>query len=433
MQVSAAGVGGMGAAGMSAAAMECLLHGDVDARDDQLTDDPLVTTVGATKDLLVPQLVLDWMDENQFAQAHDGWHLVRKWDQSCRKSNATAATCAAAQTLANEGLSRAPIQQGAPGDGYAFMVMHRHMIRMLKMSFPKHEALFSAFDHVPRTQSDSQNPTSWKNISWTADNIQGFDILENIEQHLDQFATEDDLGQYIENTYKWTAQNPTEAVIAAGSGLHGALHSQWSVNGSPANLIMQSVDVKNFIFWKLHGWIDNVWERYRKAKGIGEDDAKYQQALFDQCMEMYSLQPRNRNASQRTAGAGGAGGAAGSGPVTETGYFAQNVRPIFDSTCAGCHSAIGPSAGMTLGGAGVTSAAVRAGLVGVKSTNNQYDLIEPNHPELSWLYLKASGDVAAVSCTTTCNRETMPPSGTSLTAAQLAMLKQWITNGATDN
>ena len=87
---------------------------------------------------------------------------------------------------------------------------------------------------------------------------------------------------------------------------------------------------------------------------------------------------------------------------------------------------------MTLGGAGVTSAAVRAGLVSVKSTNNQYDLIEPSHPELSWVYLKASGQVTTVSCTSACNRETMPPSGASLTAAQLGMLQQWIQNGATD-
>jgi hypothetical protein len=430
---SAGGMGGSagaaGMAGMNAAELHCLLHADVDARDDQLTNAPLMKTVGLSQDLLVPQIVLDWMDEHEFAQAHDGWHLVRKWDQSCRKSNATAASCSAAQTLVNQGLWRADVQQGAPGDGYAFMVMHRHMIRMLKMSFPKHEALFSGFEHVPRTTSDAQNPTSWKAISWTADNIKGFDTLENIEQHLDQFPTEDDLGQYIENTYKWTAAQPTAPVNAPGSGLHGALHSQWAVNGSPANLILQSVDVRNYTFWKLHGWIDNVWERYRKAKGMKEDDASYQKALMDQCMEMYTLQPSHRKMAQMpTAGAGGTAGSA----APETGYFAQNVRPFLDSTCAGCHSAIGPSAGMTLGGAGVSSADVMKGIVSSKSTNGQYNLIEPSHPELSWVYLKASGDVATVSCTSACNRESMPPSGSALTAAQLGMLKQWIQNGATN-
>jgi hypothetical protein len=420
--------GAAGMAGTTAAEMHCLLHSAVDARDDQLTNAPLMKTVGLSQDLLVPQIVLDWMDEHEFSQAHDGWHLVRKWDQSCRKSNATAASCSAAQTLVNQGLWRADVQQGAPGDGYAFMVMHRHMIRMLKMSFPKHEALFSGFEHVPRSTSDAQNPTSWKAISWSADNIKGFDILENIEQHLDQFPTEDDLGQYIENTYKWTAQQPTAPVNAPGSGLHGALHSQWAVNGSPANLILQAVDVRNYTFWKLHGWIDNVWERYRKAKGMKEDDVSYQQALMDQCMEMYTLQPSHRKTAQMPqAGAGG-----GTAPAPETGYFAQNVRPFLDSTCAGCHSAIGPSAGMTLGGAGVSSVDVMKGIVSNKSTNGQYNLIEPNHPELSWVYLKASGDVASVSCTGACNRESMPPSGASLSAAQLGMLKQWIQNGATD-
>jgi hypothetical protein len=87
---------------------------------------------------------------------------------------------------------------------------------------------------------------------------------------------------------------------------------------------------------------------------------------------------------------------------------------------------------MTLGGAGVSSVDVMKGIVSNKSTNGQYNLIEPNHPELSWVYLKASGDVASVSCTSACNRESMPPSGASLSAAQLGMLKQWIQNGATD-
>jgi hypothetical protein len=426
-QHSAAGSGGMGGM-MAQAEQHCLLHASVDPRDDQLSSEPLVMNVGADKDLLVPQLVLDWMNEQQFAEAHDGWHLVRKWDQTCRQSNAPA-TCAAAQRLVSQGLSRAPVQQGAPGDGLAFMMMHRHMIQMLKTTFPKHADLFLGFKKVPKTQNDAENPAPWRAISWTSSNLKGFDTLENIEQHLDQFPTEDDLGQYIENTYRWTQQSPMSPVNAPGSGLHGALHSQWSVNGSPANLIQQAVDVKNFTFWKLHGWIDDVWQRYRVAKNLKEDDPAYQKLLLDQCMEMYTLQPRHRNMSQIPGGpAAGSGGTM----APETGVFATMVRPMFDSTCAGCHSAIAPTAGMTLGGAGVSSAEVRQGLVGVKATNNEYALIEPGMPMKSWLYLKASGGAATASCTNACDRESMPPSGGGLSAAQLTTLRTWIENGATD-
>jgi len=419
-----------GSGSMSAAQMHCLYEHNVDPRDEMLTNEPLMHTSGSQKDLLVPQIVLDWMAEREFESAHDAWHLVRKWDQSCLKSNATASSCRAAQRLLDQGLERAPIQQGAPGDGLAFMVMHRHMIHMLKESFPKHTALFDGFKKVPRTKDDPENPTPWRNISWTSDNIKGFDILENIEKNLDMFPTEDALGNYIENTYVWTPERPMSPTNKAGSGLHGALHSQWSVSGSPGNLIDQAIDVRNYSFWKLHGWIDDVWQRYRVAKGLKDDDPKYLQDLHDQCMEMYYLKKSNRKLPM--TGTPGAAGSGAPSPTMETGYFATQVRPFLDSTCGGCHSAIGPSAGLTLGGKGISSKEVISGLVGQKSTNGQYNLIEPRDPLRSWVYVKASGDVATIACTGNCERQTMPPSGAGLTAPQLDALKQWIMNGATE-
>jgi hypothetical protein len=303
--------------------------------------------------------------------------------------------------------------------------MHRHMIQTLKATFPKHAALFAGFKQVPRSKADPENPTPWRNVSWSADNLKGFDILENIEQHLSMFETEDDLGGYIENTYRWTAQSPTTPANLAGDGLHGALHAQWSVNGSPANLIDQAVDVKNHSFWKLHGFIDDIWERYRKAKGLGDDDPAYQKIMLEQCMEMYTLMPSHRANAPGRPDAGPDAGA------PELGVFAQTVRPIFDSVCGGCHSALGPTAGLTLGGPGVSSAEVRQGLVGVLATNGEYALIAPGEPDKSWVYLKASGEAANASCTRACDRESMPPSGTRLSAAQLMTLRQWILSGAT--
>jgi hypothetical protein len=411
---------------MTQAMSQCKLHTEPDVRDAKLTDEPLKMTVGLSQDTLMPQIVLDWMDENQFAEAHDGWHLVRKWDQTCRKSNAT--TCSASQRLTSQGLARAPVQQGAPGDGLAFMMMHRHMIHMLNTAFPTHPKLFSGFATVPKKTSDADNPQPWRDIGWSSDNLTGFDTLEHIEQHLDKFPTDDDLGQYIENTYRWTATTPMSPVSLPGSGLHGALHSQWSVSGSPANLIQQSVDVKNYAFWKLHGWIDNVWDRYRKAKGLKEDEPAYMKLMEEQCMEMFMLQPKNRTGMQPTTG--GTTSPTGS-TAPETGMFAQQVRPFLDSTCGGCHSPIAPTAGVTLGGMGISSAEIIEGLVGMKASNGEFALVEPGSPEKSWLYLKASGDVKSVTCTSACDRESMPPSGMGLSAPQIASLKQWIMAGAT--
>lgn len=404
----------------------CLLKHAYDPRDEMLTNEPLVWEGGGAMDLLVPQIVLDWMEENEFESAHDGWHLVRKWDQSCLMSNAPP-TCRAASRLVMQGLERAPIQQGGPGDGLAFMAMHRHMIIMLKETFPKHTALFDGFTKVPRTADDKENPVPGHRINWSSDNIKGFDILENIEKNLSMFATEDDLGNYIENTYRWTAQTPMQPTNQPGSGLHGALHSQWAVSGSPGNLIEQAVDVRNYSFWKLHGWIDNIWERYRVAKGLKADDADYKKIMLEQCNEMFYLKKSNRNMPMQPTGSTSMSGAAGN---AETGQFATQVRPFLDSTCGGCHSAIGPSAGVTLGGMNISSAEVLEGLVGKKSSNGEYNLIEPGAPERSWVYLKASGESSTVMCKSACGRGKMPPSGDGLTAAQLQALSKWIKDGA---
>jgi hypothetical protein len=404
----------------------CSYHGAPDPRDEMITsNNAVVVGTGSNQDTRLPQVVVDWMKEREFAEAHDAWHLIRRWDQGCRKSNAPAAGCRSAERLEADGLWRAEAQQGAPGDGYAFMVMHRHMIHMLKQSFPKHQELFRGFTKVPRTRADTENPMPWRNISWTSGNLTGFDILENIEKNLSKFATEDDLGRFFQVTFRWSAQAPNTPSNEPGSGLHGALHSQWAVFGSPANLIDQKVDVYNFAFWKLHGWADDVWERYRKAKGITEEDATFKKISLEQCREMLALRPSARKA--------GPAPDAGVPVGNESGVFAREVRPILEARCAGCHGASGAMAGVILGGAGVPSSEIIGDLVGTKASNGQYNLVEAGQPDQSWLYLKASGMSATVACTGACNREKMPPSGTGLSTTELNTIKQWIQSGAGEN
>ena len=55
-----------------------------------------------------------------------------------------------------------------------------------------------------------------------------------------------------------------------------ALHN----NGVPVNnqkhaANNNNVNIDAYLFWKLHGWIDNVWDRYRAAKNKTANDADY--------------------------------------------------------------------------------------------------------------------------------------------------------------
>ena len=70
-------------------------------------------------------------------------------------------------------------------------------------------------------------------------------------------------------------------------GLHFLLHAKWARAGNTTHGVNNtSSNIDNYMFWKLHGWIDNVWEKYRVAKGLKPTDAKYKADLAAQCREM---------------------------------------------------------------------------------------------------------------------------------------------------
>ncbi len=273
----------------------CSMVMPADPRDEFIaSSEPVVWRSNRARDVLLPQIVIDWMDELELQEAHNAWHTTRRWDDICGESFARFEDCDFAQSLVAEGLWRAEYQQGAPGAGVAFLHMHRHMIQMFKSAFPKHADLFAGWSHVPRSRVDPANPPPWRTITWSRDNLTGFDILENIEDHIDEFPNDDELGLYIESTFRWTPETPFVGDDRPGAGVHGALHGQWAISRSPANLGRTDTALPNFVFWKLHGFIDDVWSRYRAAKGLRDDDADYRAVAHAECRLMHFLAPVNR-------------------------------------------------------------------------------------------------------------------------------------------
>jgi hypothetical protein len=194
------------------------------------------------------------------------------------------------------------------------------------------------------------------------------------------------------------------------------------------------------MFWKLHGWIDNVWEKYRVAKGLTKDGSpqmqKYKQDLAQACHEMDTeIQILRSNNGMTVLDC--------PPDVDESGDFHSKVRPLFESAsnhCASCHgpSQASPYANLTLGGAVSSKCLVQRLTSSMSLGGGQFKLVEPGDPDKSWLYLKASGKAASAGCSSTdpnkpCNTATMPPNGTgvpTMTDAELAILRQWIADGA---
>ena len=102
------------------------------------------------------------------------------------------------------------------------------------------------------------------------------------------------------------------------------------------------MNLANFMFCKLHGWVDDIWERYRVAKGFTADEPRLKAALAQQCHEMHALAAALEETPEPPPT---------TEPLpTENGLFVETIRPIFDEICSSCHSETSPEAGMSLGG-----------------------------------------------------------------------------------
>ena len=395
----------------------CLEGYDPDPTDATMkADGPAEFTKSNQIDLTVQPEVLEWFKARVWEQAHFQWHNIRR----CTSGAATADKQGGGVNPCKTNPELIPTNQEnkGPGDGLEFLAMHRHMIQSLKQLWPKHTEQFEGWEHFPTKATDV--PKQWQ-ADWS-------DWMQNVASagakaddpaaHMNEtgFESEGAFGQWIQST----------------SGLHGALHFKWvRPSNSEHGLGNQFANIDNYMFWKMHGWIDKVWDRYRTAKGLKPTEQDIKTAVLAQCRQMDQLavivQPSLGSTTCTTP------------PAAQTGVFVDTIRPIFESAtnkCTGCHGPSGAEASLTLGGSDcVKSSDIVAALVGKPSIGGgQFKLIEAGNADKSWLYLKVTGKAATASCTSTtgaCKTETMPRGGgVTLTPAQQDALKKWINDGA---
>jgi mono/diheme cytochrome c family protein len=98
--------------------------------------------------------------------------------------------------------------------------------------------------------------------------------------------------------------------------------------------------------------------------------------------------------------------------------FADDVQPIFDTNCVGCHGD-GGNAGLDL-----RSGPSYTNLVQIPATESALNRVERDEPLQSWLYLKMTGQQ---------NVGTEMPPGGPLDATVTDVVRTWIEEGAQDN
>lgn len=389
----------------------CVMGYEVDPSDDTMANGFAEYTENGQTDAVLQPEIITWMEDHEWQEAHFQWHNVRRCGGFGAGGGGDFNPCDYPE-LAPDANECENAQ-----DGYEFLVMHRHMLESLRQLFPSHVDQFEGWDKWPAA-SDYPELLQPYFKNWSNDVLNEASIADNIEDNIDMFATEGEFGM-------WIQCGSLRGGVGANS-LHGALH----FNGYPQNNQSHSVanqrrNLDSFIFWKLHGYIDKVWERYRLAKGQAPDEPALRTEIKAQCLEMDALAHYIE---------------AGGKPPEETelpdeyGFFHEVVRPGLENFgCATCHGA-GEDAGLRLGFQ-VSSADIVAGLVNVDSAYaTGYKLVVPGDPDNSWLYLKAAGlsGSSGAQCQGVMNcTQSMPPGGgDELPDADLANLRQWIEDGA---
>ena len=217
----------------------------------------LATACGAPKPAApppasFPDALLAYMRSEGWGQMHLRWHTERRWDRLPPTAVAYAE---------RQGWQRATHQEGDAGNGVEFLAMHRAMFEMLVEHDPTARSFFDGWKTPPTDPLDPANPLP--RGATTAFEPDMLAALDRLEHRLSSFASEDELGLYIETSFN--ASDNT-------AGVHNYLHKRFQDSSSPIDLGNPSVNLQNPRFWRLHGWIDRTWARYRAQAGLRDTD-----------------------------------------------------------------------------------------------------------------------------------------------------------------
>ena len=230
-------------------------------------------------DPLMPAEMQNWMNARNWSAHHVEWHAVRQWDRQ---------SLAARQQMTQMGWSRAAHQEGEIGNGWEFLLMHRAMIDLLKQNFPGQAALLTGWGRPPTNPDDPNDPMPANGFPrpFSVEKQPAITLLQN---GLAGFASEDELGRYIETRSRPTATNAAGQSSDPSTGLHNYLHGRFSDESSPVNMGDPEFNLGNQRFWRLHGWIDARWSAYRRLKGMSDTDPQYLSALNAEKQHLESM------------------------------------------------------------------------------------------------------------------------------------------------
>ena len=231
---------------------------------------------GASADpLLMPKSIVTYVNDHHWGTMHIQWHTERRWNLL------PAASLAYAK---KQGWTKAPLQEGAKGNGIEFLAMHRMMMQMLVELYPTTKKYFVGWTEPPTAARDKHDPLPHgATDAFDPEMAMALDTLQN---NLAEFKTDDELGLFIETSLRPTASQPSARATDKTAGIHNYIHNRFQDPSSTIDIGDPTVNLQNKRFWRLHGWIDAVWTEYRAQQGLTDDDPIYSAAMKQAMAEM---------------------------------------------------------------------------------------------------------------------------------------------------
>lgn len=234
----------------------------------------------------MPEEMIAWMEERNWGTHHVQWHFERRWDlyQAWASQGDEDAKKAVEEAVAN-GWTRSSLQEGEMGNGEDFLFMHRAMLHLLSENFPRLSYFIRGWAAIPRQPDNADDavppnpPKGDPNPSKGLFHPKMDEAIRRIEAGSLEFGNEDDFGLFLQTAMRPTAEDPFKRSEDEAAGLHNYLHNRWSDNASEINIGDPAVNIQNHRFWKLHGWIDFQWWRFRRMRGLSESEGDYQGKL----------------------------------------------------------------------------------------------------------------------------------------------------------
>ncbi|HTL37818.1 MAG TPA: hypothetical protein VL326_32025 [Kofleriaceae bacterium] len=249
---------------------------DLSGEDEDTSIDGPADGWGTSADpLLMPKVTVDYLKTHKWGMMHLKWHTERRWDLMPASSLDYAK---------QHGWTRSTLQEGMTGNGIEFLAMHRMMMQMLIEEAPTTKKYFAGWTTPPTDPRDTRDPLPDGATDPFDDTM--LMTIDRLENHLDTFTSDDELGRYIETSLRPTKLQPNRRTTDKSAGIHNYIHNRFADPSSKIDVGDPTVNLQNKRFWRLHGWIDRIWTKYRALKGLTDDDPVYGAAMRKAMAEM---------------------------------------------------------------------------------------------------------------------------------------------------